>query len=833
MVDAKYGTIIHLITNDAQYKKYLGKEISKEDKQKLPVLYVSEFKGIDYVLIQSRFDKDLNKNVEKLQQLNIIENNILPLSELKNFDNHQENDVYKIRVNVDNRETIEYTTDVQEIIVNDDNTQPAGKLQVNVDNTGWKDSEFGVIGEIPVGSNVALKVITIYCDTYQNNFTVERNMKPINVQMVKSKGKCKIKLEENIIKLMEQDKAELTYQINEEKQKQLSFEKLEFDYIFGDTFEVKLILKNLKEPYETTLKQEKVDVHEVTFEFKDELIKPIKYPVTFVAKYIGDLYKELTEDNPIVSENEVIVLVSINGASETVVDINTPIDVVEKSRIEYCFKKEGFEDRKGVVESVDNDLTITGQMNLKKYAVGYAITPKDSKIFIDGIERKSESAVDYWWHGETHTISVKSDNNNLIDFESEYTADSPFNVQIELQKKDVTINLYNEELKKPIDIGGIIISRYYVLGYENGKVVLEDKPYSKRIVKPADVSKEQFKAGEYIDVELKMPKYSPVKFERVCLNMESKDQTEYEFKVPYWRMPAVTILVTNQTDKEEYKNLKIEITSKETKESWKMTNGETMLFPVGEYVLEASAKGKETITRVIDLTEDYKDIFSLGDKPKEPAQLIITTYPGNAICEIEGWKRNKIDCELDDVVHVKVTGEFNYVTFEGDITVDDSVVRKHIELKQLPWKFRVITENLEPEQKNAVFYINDVERVAYETLTQERVTIIGKCEGYHDWIWNNLILKDTPLENEIVPEFIDVNRALPTQQFLDTVEILMKPKRYYNYLTIGKVFKREGYNIKSLHKFYIKFGKYCSSKTDFKIYQLCKNYFIEHPIPIA
>ena len=830
MVDAKYGTIIRLITNDAQYKKYIGKEIPKEDKQKLPFLYVSEFAGIDYILVQSRFDKNLNKNVENIQPLNIIESNIFPLSELENFDKHKENDVYKIRVNKNNQEIIEYTTDVQEVIVNDDKNQQAGKLQINVDNTGWKDSEFGVIGEIPVGYNVALKVITIYCDTYRNNFTVERNMKPINVQMVKSKGTCKIKLEENIIKLMKHDKAELTYQINEEKHKQLSFEKPEFDYVFGDTFEAKLILKNLKEPYETALKQEKVDVHEVTFEFKDELIKPIKYPVTFVAKYIGDLGKELTE---IVSENETIVLVSINGASETVIDLNTPIDVIEKSRIEYCFKKKGFEDRKGVVESVDNDLTITGQMNLKKYAVGYAITPKDAKIYIDGIERKTESAVDYWWHSEKHTISVKSENNNFIDFESEYVADGPFNVQVELQKKDVNIKLYNEDLKKTIDIGGVIISRYYVLGYEDGKAILEDKPYSKRIIKPADVCKEQFKAGDYIDVELKMPEYSPVKFERVCLNMESKDQTEYEFKIPYWRMPGITILVTNQADKEEYKNLKIEITSKETKESWKMTNGETMLFPVGEYVLEASAKGKETITRVIDLTEDYKDVFSLRDKPKEPAQLIITTYPANALCEIEGWKRNKIECSVDDIVHVKVTGEFNFVTFEGDITVTDVVTRKHIELKQLPWKFRIATEKLKPEQKDAVFFINDKERVIYETYKQERVIIVGKCKGHHDWIWNNLILKDTPLENEIVPEFIDVNRALPTQQFLDTVEMLMKPKRYYNYLTIGKVFKREGYNIKSLHKFYIKFGRYCSSKTDFKIYQLCKNYFREHPIPIA
>lgn len=833
MVDSNYGTIIRLITNDAQYKKYFGKEIPKENKQKLPALYISEFTGIDYVLVQSHYDKDLNKDVEKIQPLNIIESNLFPLSELKNFDKHQENYVYKIRVNKDNREIIEYTTDVQEVIVNDDKEQPVGRLQVNINDTGWKDTEFGVIGEIPVGSKVALKVITIYCDTYRNNFTVERNMKPINVRMIKSKGICKIKLEENIIKLLQSDKAELTYQINEGKQKQLSWEKPEFEYTFGDNFEVKLILKNLKEPYETTFKREKFDGRDITFEFKDELIKPIEYPVTFVTKYIGDLGKELYENNPIVSENEAIVLVSINGASETVVDLNIPITVVEKSRIEYCFKKEGFEDCKGIIESVDEALNITGQMNLKKYAIGYAITPKDAKIYIDGIERKTESAADYWWHGETHTIAVKSEDNNLIDFESEYIADGPFDVHIELQKKDVTLKLYNEELKKPIDIGGVIISRYYVLGYKDNKAILEDKPYSKRIVKPVDVCKEEFKAGDYIDVELKMPKYALVKFEHVCLNMESKDQTEYEFKIPYWRMPSITILVTNQKDKEEYKNLKIRITSKETKESWEITNGEPMCFPVGEYILEATAKGKETISRVIMLTEDYKDVFSLRDKPKEPAQLIITTYPGNALCEIEGWKRNKFDCSVDDVVHVKVHGEFNFVTFEEDIVVTDVVTRKHIELKQLPWKFRIATEKLKSEQKDAVFYINNEERVVYETLTQERITIVGKCKGYHDWIWNNLILKETPLENEIVPEFIDINRALPTQQFLDTVEMLMKPKRYYNYLTIGRVFKRNGYNIKSLHAFYIKFGRYCSSKTDFKIYQLCKNYFRENPIPIA
>lgn len=785
-----------LIESSEDYKLFVGKTMPADTL--LPLLYVSEAIN-ENCKIQQVVGKDtIEKKLEK------IETNLLSITDL-GFEN--KNGAYYVLTVSDKK----YQTNTEVLTVNDDKNLPGGTLFISEPNTSdWKQTNFGSVGEFELGQRVGIKVITKYCDTYINNITIEKNQKPLTVLMTKTKGQCTVKLGEKLTKLWKNNQIAIEYSLNDGKQKTYTSSQKNFEFEFGDTVVVKCYWLNNSQP-EVVKTYKLIDSQELLVDFKDEIIVIKKYPVTFNVKYLapnGTVISE-TEDTP-------NIYVSVNKRTEVLVNNNEPFEIDEESRVEYRIESKGYDTATGVIEQLNEPKTIDTNLIPSLFNVHITVAPNNEEFefLIDGIKKNSEdiSNVFKWYYSSSHTVTIIPKNINLAKIEKTVVCEGITNLNLELVPVEIRLRIIDKETGKEI---------------KDGSVYVKTKAYEKT-VSMAELENLSFNAGELVNVSVSNTGFKTHTFENLLLNLSERDGYEYLLELPNWRLPKLSVSVVDDETKEMMENVDISIVDGKTMKAIKIGNSDTINVPTGKYYINIKADNKQNINKEIELQDDYVEIFNMEEVIPDIARFDITHEPKFATLEVNGSKFYSREINLGSTIHVKcfVDG-YNYKPFEEDVVVDNIDFHKHIVLERVPWQF-VINPNY--EDREAIYYINNEERTYYETQKQERVTLVGTRPGYHDWIHSIVISSDTPLINEITPEFVPLNEALPTEQFLDTIEALMKPRRYYNYLSIGRIFKRQGFNIKSLYLFYTKFARYCHTKTDYKIYNLCKVYFENNPM---
>ena len=780
---------------------------------KFPCLYLSDIENISNLEIKQHKGSELVKTYVFENASEIT--NIISFEKVK-FE-HTENNWYTAEYLLDKLDgtivNVTKSTNKTEVIVSNEFPESEGsQLYVTTfenSNDEGDTHEYGSIGEYQIGSELHIRVKKPYFTTYLNSIHVKRGMDPIVPMLEREKGRCSVNLGPKALKLIEEGKAELRYKIDDNEEIPFNLET-GFEYEYGTNVKIIFDFKTHRQD-PITKYFEKINQKRIEFEVSDLMILPETFYIGFSAKFINPDTGQEVDSNIYGNLSESLNLqVSLDDGAWFKASIGKFLDIKKGTVMKYRAILDGFETVNGE-ETIEFDTEYEFEMYLRAYEVKFNLKPETSEVFVDGNRIENNSFTSRYKVKHELLVTPGPNEFNLREYRGELIAENDFIMDIELEPKEIELQIIDKETGKAITSGAIEI-------YTPEKEKLEYTPETLKTAK--------FLAGVPYEIHLVNKGFREYLLTKT-FDMKSPNATVYKLEIPFWRKPRVTVVIKN---KGEMRDLEILLINSE-KKSIKLTSGASVETNAGEYTLKITAvdrngKEQEPIIEKINVNDDYVGMFELVEKHKEPAMMIISAYPNNSVIEINGELTKTYNGYVGDTIHVKVVGGFNFVTFDADVTIDSTLVEKYIVLERTPWKFVVKPKD---SDKDAEFTINGNAGLTYETLHQERIVIIGKLEGKHDWVYNKVIEKNTPLLVELVPEFIDLNEPLPEDQFLATIETLMKPKRFYNYLTIGRVFKTQGFNIKSIYTFYKKFGRYCSSKTDYKIYNICKTYFEANP----
>lgn len=800
-------TFLTLVLNDKDNLVVSG-IIPKSTK--FPCLYLSNIENISELSIeQYKGSKLINSYIHDTEISNILS--------FENLNFKYINDTwYKANYKYNDSVVSKYSNKI-EVFVSDEFPEAEGsQLYVSAlgninDEESWGNSvNYGSIGEYQIGSELHIMVKKPNFRTYLNSIQVKKDMEPIVPYLEREKGKCIVNLGSEVLNLINQNKIYLYYQINNGNQIEFTPEN-GFEYEFGEKITITLDLNN-RSGQENIIKTfENIKQKRIEFNIPDSSLLPEMVNIYFYPTFKNPDTNEIIGIPDETIEDLFHVKVSLNSGEYAILAYNQKFSVPKNAKLKYETYMQGFEPIYGEETASDTKI-FEFEMFLKAYEVKFSVKPLESEVFVDGILVENYSFTSR--HGIEHNLLVvpNKKETNLQEYSGTFFVENDFVMEIELKPKEITLQIIDKETGENIQDGSIEI-------FNNKKEKLE---YTPKTLKQA-----KFLAGEFYEIHLINKGFREYLLSE-NFNLKSPAETVYTLELPFWRKPRVTVDIRN---KDEMSEIEMHLEKLEDKKITRLTSGTSVDVDSGDYKLTITAidrngKEQEQIIEKININDDYVGIFELVEKHKESAMMIISAYPNNSVIEINGNITKTYNGYVGDTVHVKVTNDFNFVSFDEKITIDSKLIEKYIVLERVPWKFVIKPKD---SDKDAEFTINDNNGLTYETLHQERIVIIGKLEGKHDWVYNKIIDKNTPLLVELVPEFINLNEPLSEDQLLATIETLMKPKRFYNYLTIGRVFKLQGFNIKSLYTFYKNFGRYCSSKTDYKIYNICKTYFEANP----
>lgn len=800
-------TFLTLVLNDKDNLVVSG-IIPKSTK--FPCLYLSNIENISELSIeQYKGSKLINSYIHDTEISNILS--------FENLNFKYINDTwYKVNYKYNDSVVSKYSNKI-EVFVSDEFPEAEGsQLYVSTlgninDEESWGNSvNYGSIGEYQIGSELHIMVKKHNFRTYLNSIQVKKDMEPIVPYLEREKGKCIVNLGSEVLNLINQNKIYLYYQINNGNQIEFTPEN-GFEYEFGEKITITLDLNNRSYQENIIKTFENIKQKRIEFNIPDSSLLPEMVNIYFYPTFKNPDTNEIIDIPDETIEGLFRVRVSLNSGEYVILKYNQYFSVPKNAKLKYEAYMQGFEPI--YVEEICSDIKIFNfEMFLKAYEVKFSVKPLESEVYVDGILVENYSFTSR--HGIEHNLLVVPNKKeiNLQEYSGTFFVENDFVMEIELKPKEITLQIIDKETGENIQDGSIEI-------FNNKKEKLEYTPKT--------LEQAKFLAGEFYEIHLINKGFREYLLSE-NFNLKSPAETVYTIELPFWRKPRVTVDIRN---KDEMSEIEMHLENLEDKKITRLTSGTSVDVDSGDYKLTITAidrngKEQEQIIEKINVNDDYVGIFELVEKHKEPAMMIISAYPNNSVIEINGNIAKTYNGYVGDIVRVKVTNDFNFVSFDEKITIDSKLIEKYIVLERVPWKFVIKPKD---SDKDAEFTINDNNGLTYETLHQERIVIIGKLEGKHDWVYNKIIDKNTPLLVELVPEFINLNEPLSEDQLLATIETLMKPKRFYNYLTIGRVFKFHGFNIKSLYTFYKNFGRYCSSKTDYKIYNICKTYFEANP----
>ena len=297
------------------------------------------------------------------------------------------------------------------------------------------------------------------------------------------------------------------------------------------------------------------------------------------------------------------------------------------------------------------------------------------------------------------------------------------------------------------------------------------------------------------------------------------DDTKYN-----WKKPKVSVSISNKQDIAN--PITILVNDKPVSDGVSVDvdyNNETHIV--------VTCDGYKTIEETKLVTEDYNVTYELIDANSGKVKLAVECNVPNAVVTLNGEKTSLIYTEPGNEVTIVITHD-GYKTITELITVTEDTVKTYTLDNFTPKDF-VVTFKTNPV--NATVTVNDVilnsKKASVKYLDILNVIVSGI--GYLSKEFKHEVIKTETISInlEFDPEFGNVSSD--GEITLDKIIEMIKFRKSYSYLEISRVFRLEGYTESAIEKFYKKFGSYCVSRYDYKLWNMMHIYFghqnIAHP----
>lgn len=292
-----------------------------------------------------------------------------------------------------------------------------------------------------------------------------------------------------------------------------------------------------------------------------------------------------------------------------------------------------------------------------------------------------------------------------------------------------------------------------------------------------------------------------------------------------WRKPQVSISILNKQDITN--PITITINNQPVSD-----NSPIDVNYDSEVEIIVDCDGYEQIKETKLVTEDYNANYELIDINSNKVKLDVVCNLKGAKVTLNGISSNLIYVEPGNEVTIVITHD-GYETLTELVTITEDTTKTY-NLDNFTPKDCIIKFKTKPT--NALISVNNilVNNKKITTKYLDMLNIVVSGTGYETKEFNYEVLKDDTIsvELELNSNFDSDNDEEIT---LEKIIEMIKFRKNYSYLDISRVFVIEGYTEAAVDKFYRKFGSYCVSRYDFKLWDMMHKYFghkqIPHPQP--
>ena len=535
----------------------------------------------------------------------------------------------------------------------------------------------------------------------------------------------------------------------------------------------------------------------------------------------------------------------------------TEYELPYKTKLIVTATKEGYKDFEYTIDSLDEDTVIDIKLMEKvSYNLTVKSNPLDATIFINGTETHNFPLK----FKENTQVNVVISKNNYITYSNDFkiTEDTVLDISLEKQQYILTVGTLPINAIVTISSNGVMQqAREIQLPYASeAKIKVECLGYD-TVEKTVTIWEN---TNELIELELSKVKLTInsqslndldifinnnkqdsnvidlIYGDKYFLKLEKPGYPEYIQRIELtedtiinvdeldWKKPTVSVSISNKQD--IVNPITIVINDKP------ISDGSPVEIDYNtEAHIVVTCDGYKTIEETKLIIEDYSANYELVDINSNKVSFEAICNLEGAVVTLNGIQTNKIFIEGGNEVNVIIT-HVGYETINNIFTITEDTVITY-DLKDFNKKKFDVTFNTNPS--NAIVEINGTKVNNKKTTAEylDMLNVIVSGTGYLTKEFNHEVIKTEiiPVKLEFDPEFGNVNED--GEVTLDKIIEMIKFRKSYSYLEISRVFKLEGYTESAIEKFYKKFGSYCVSRYDYKLWNMMHTYFghqnIAHP----